>query len=120
MADSYREAGDFWSDVRLYLLPEFVPLLSQARDAIDRKAELFIEGGAANLDEIIEERDRLQQLVKGSGHQYRLNEEDFAGGLPYPARQTDVGGALRVGRGGGAERGGGSHRVVPPNPNPKL
>ena len=79
VADDYRMAGEFWADVSFYLLPEFVPLLSQARQAIDRKAELFIEGGAANLDDIIKQRDQLEQLTERSETGGRLNEKDFAG-----------------------------------------
>ena len=53
-------------------------MLSEARDAIDRKTDLFIESGAAQLDEIIAQRDRLESLKTESESDFPLSGAEIA------------------------------------------
>ena len=75
VAASYRAAGDAWQNLLDSLLPNDAPMLREAREAIDRKTALFIESGAARLDEIIAERDRLDSLKTASETDFPLSDE---------------------------------------------
>ena len=77
-AAQYRVAGEAWAALLDSLLPRNAPLLGEARDAIDRWTELFIESGAAELDEIISQRDRLESLKAESESDFPLNEGEIA------------------------------------------
>jgi hypothetical protein len=78
VADHYRSAGEAWQKLHDSLLPTDTPILSEARDAIDRKTTLFIESGAARLDEIIAERDRLDALKTACETDFPLGESEIA------------------------------------------
>lgn len=78
VAASYRIAGEAWQNVLDSLLPNHAPMLSEARDAIDRKTALFMESGAARLDEIIAERDRLDSLKTASETEFPLSESEIS------------------------------------------
>ena len=78
VAEQYREAGRAWLDLRISLLPTESPMLGDARQAIDRRSELFIESGAAHLDEIIAERDRLESLKTEAEKDFPLSDAETA------------------------------------------
>ncbi len=78
VATLYRAAGQAWQALHSGLLPANLPLLSDARQAIDRKTALFIESGAAQLDEIIAQRDRLEALKTQSESDFPLTDADIA------------------------------------------
>ena len=77
-AATYREAGAAWQSLLNSLLPPEAPMLGDARDAIDRRTELFIESGAAQLDQIIAQRDRLEGLKTESESDFPLSEAEIA------------------------------------------
>lgn len=77
-AAKYRQAGDAWQALHASLLPPEAPMLGDARAAIDRRTDLFIESGAARLDEIIAERDRLESLKTQSESDFPLSDAEIA------------------------------------------
>jgi len=77
-AGLYRAAGEAWQSLHASLLPEGLPMLGDARSAIDRKTALFIESGAEHLDEIIAERDRLEALKTEAESDFPLTDADIA------------------------------------------
>lgn len=77
VAALYRAAGQAWQALHASLLPAGLPMLSDAREAIDRKTALFIESGAAKLDEIIAQRDRLEALKTQSESDFPLTDADI-------------------------------------------
>jgi len=72
-----REAGAAWQSLLDSLLPQNAPLLSDARAAIDRRTSLFIESGAAQLDQIIDQRDRLEALKTESETDFPLSDAEI-------------------------------------------
>lgn len=78
VAALYREAGRAWQSLRDSLLPTDLPMLADARQAIDRKTALFIDSGAAQLDQIIAERDRLESLMAQSESDFPLSDDVVA------------------------------------------
>ena len=78
VAAQYRVAGDAWAALLDSLLPPDAPMLGDAREAIDRRTALFIESGAAQLDEIIECRDRLESLKTESESDFPLSDAAIA------------------------------------------
>ncbi|MDE2638360.1 MAG: DUF4872 domain-containing protein, partial [Chloroflexota bacterium] len=78
VAARYRIAGEAWQKLLDSLLPKDAPMLSEARDAIERKTALFMESGAARLDEIIAERDRLDSLKTASETDFPLSAGEIA------------------------------------------
>jgi len=77
-AEAYRVAGAAWQSLLDGLLPKAAPMLGDARDAIDRRTELFVESGAAHLDEIIAQRDRLEVLKTEAESDLPLSEGEIA------------------------------------------
>ena len=77
-AEAYRAAGAIWEGLLNNLLPLDAPVLSEARAAIDRKTDLFIESGAEHLDEIIACRDRLEALKTQAETDFPLTEGEIA------------------------------------------
>ncbi len=77
-AAQYRAAGEAWAALLDSLLPKQVPMLGDAREAIDRKTDLFIESGAAYLDEIIAQRDRLDSLKSEAERHFPLSDGEIA------------------------------------------
>lgn len=74
VAAMYRVAGKAWAAVHDSLLPTAAPMLSEAREVIDRKTALFIESGAARLAEIIACRDRLASLKTEAEGDFPLSD----------------------------------------------
>jgi len=78
VAAAYRIAAEAWAGLLNSLLPGDAPMLGEAREAIDNRTELFIESGAARLDEIIAQRDRLEALKAASEGDFPLSEAEIA------------------------------------------
>ncbi len=78
VADLYRVAGAAWEGLHGALLPDGLPMLEDARVAIDRKTTLFIESGAAHLDEIISYNQRLEALKTEAESDFPLSESEIA------------------------------------------
>ncbi len=77
VATLYRAAGDAWSELLDLLLPAEVPMLNQTRELIDRKTTLFIESGAAHLEEIIACRERLEALKTEAENDFPLSDDEI-------------------------------------------
>ena len=78
VAGAYRAAGQAWRALLDSLLPQASPMLGDARGAIDRRNALFIESGAARLDEIINQRDRLAALLTAAESDFPLSDDEIA------------------------------------------
>jgi len=78
VAAQYRSAGDAWAALLDSLLPQEAPILGFVRAAIDRRTELFIDSGSAQLDEIIGCRDRLEALKTESESDFPLSDAEIA------------------------------------------
>ena len=78
VAGKYRESAAAWQGLLNSLLPEDMPMLGNAREAIDRKTTLFIESGAAHLDEIIECNQRIDALKTEAKSDFPLSEAEIA------------------------------------------
>lgn len=74
----YRNAGEAWRGLLGALLPEGLPFLKAARDNIDRKTELFIEQGAAQLEEIIACNQRIEAAKTASESDFPMTEAEIA------------------------------------------
>ncbi len=74
----YRNAGEAWRGLLGALLPEAVPLLKDVRDNIDRKTDLFIEQGAAQLDEIVACNGRIEAAKAASESDFPMTEAEIA------------------------------------------
>ena len=60
------------------MLPDDVQILSEARNCIDLKTDLFINEGAAQLEKIIECNNRIEALKVESETDFPMNEADIA------------------------------------------
>ena len=78
VAALYRAAGGAWTALLNSLLPAELPMLQETRGAIDRKTTLFIENGAAHLDEIISYNQRLEALKTEAERDFPLSESEIA------------------------------------------
>lgn len=78
VAAKYRESAAAWEGLLNSLLPADAPMLGEARAAIDRKTALFIESGAAELDEIIACRDQLEAMKSEAETDFPLSEAEIA------------------------------------------
>ena len=78
VAAKYRESAAAWERLLNSLLPADLPMLGVARELIDRKTARFIESGAAHLDEIIAERDRLDSLKTASETDFPLSDGEIS------------------------------------------
>ncbi|MCY4071429.1 MAG: DUF4872 domain-containing protein [Chloroflexi bacterium] len=74
----YRNAGEAWRALLGALLPETVPFLSDVRANIDRKTDLFIEQGAAQLDEIVACNARIEAAKTASESDFPMTETEIA------------------------------------------
>ncbi len=77
VASLYQAAGEAWTGVLEALLPADAPLLGRARGLIDRTTELFVEQGAAQLDEIRACRDELAALHAQAESDFPLSESEL-------------------------------------------
>ncbi len=78
VAAKYRESAAEWEGLLNSLLPADAPMLGEARAAIDRKTALFIESGAAELDEIIACRDKLDAMKSEAETDFPLKDGEIA------------------------------------------
>ncbi len=74
----YRNAGEAWRALLGALLPEAVPFLKDVRDNIDRKTALFIEQGAAQLEEIVACNRRIEAAKTASESDFPMTEAEIA------------------------------------------
>ena len=74
----YRNAGKAWQGLLGALLPDSVPYLKDVRDNIDRKTSLFIERGAAKLDEIVACNERIEAAKTKSESDFPMTEAEIA------------------------------------------
>ncbi|MCY3780285.1 MAG: DUF4872 domain-containing protein [Chloroflexi bacterium] len=78
VAELYRAAGAAWEGLLMSLLPAGAPMLGEAREAIDRKTDLFIESGAEHLDEIVSCNERLDALKTEAEADFPLGDGEIA------------------------------------------
>jgi len=74
----YRRAGEAWRGLLGALLPEAVPFLSDVRGNIDRKTDLFVEQGAAQLEEIVACNERIEVAKTASESDLPMTEAEIA------------------------------------------
>ena len=74
----YRKAGEAWQGLLGALLPDNLPFLKDLRDNIDRKTNLFIEQGAARLDEIIVCNENIEAAKAASERDFPLTAAEIA------------------------------------------
>ena len=74
----YRQSAAAWEALLNSLLPAGAPLLGEARNLIDRKTELFIESGAARLDEIIACYQQLESLKSEAEDAFPLSGDEIS------------------------------------------
>ncbi len=74
----YRKAGEAWRGLLGALLPEAVPFLSDVRGNIDRKTDLFVEQGAAQLEEIVACNERIEVAKTASESDLPMTEAEIA------------------------------------------
>ena len=74
----YRNAGKAWQGLLGALLPDSVPYLKDVRDNINRKTSLFIEQGAAQLDEIVACNERIEAAKTKSESDFPMTEAEIA------------------------------------------
>ena len=78
VSEIYAAAGAAWEALLDSLLPLDAPMLGEARELIDRKTTLFIESGAANLDEIIACSEGLETLKTGAETGFTLGDGEIS------------------------------------------
>ncbi|MCY3833631.1 MAG: DUF4872 domain-containing protein [Chloroflexi bacterium] len=78
VAAQYRESGAAWERLLHSLLPADAPMLGAARELIDRKTALFIESGAAQLDEISACYQQLEALKAEAETDFPLSDGEIA------------------------------------------
>lgn len=78
VAGGYRQSARAWEGLLNSLLPAGAPMLGVAREAIDRKTELFIESGAAQLDDIRACYQELESLKTEAEDAFPLNDAEIA------------------------------------------
>ena len=78
VAALYREAAAAWERLLDSLLPVDAPMLGETRALIDRKTDLFIESGAAQLDEIRACYQRLEALKTEAESDFPLSAPEIA------------------------------------------
>ena len=78
VAALYRESAAAWERLLDCLLPKDAPMLGETRALIDRKTDLFIESGAAQLDEISACYQRLEALKTEAESDFPLSESEIA------------------------------------------
>jgi hypothetical protein len=74
----FRQSAEMWMALGRDFLPEDTPLLSESRQLIDRKHCLFLDEGAAKLDEIMEINARLEKLRSDSEREFPWDEAEYA------------------------------------------
>lgn len=77
-AAQYRAAGQAWEALLGALLPADLPMLSEVRDKIDLKTNLFIDKGAAELDQIIACNERIESLKVAAETDFPMSEAEIA------------------------------------------
>lgn len=78
VAARYRESAAAWGRLLDSLLPKDAPMLGETRDLIDRKTDLFIESGAAQLEEISACYQRLETLKTEAENDFPLSEAEIS------------------------------------------
>jgi hypothetical protein len=79
----FRQSAAAWTDLAALAAPEDVPLLGEARQLLQRRRTLFIEQGAASLDERQTINTRLNDLGAQAAKSFPLTEAETTG---YRAR----------------------------------
>jgi len=78
VAALYRESAAAWKRLLDSLLPKDAPMLNETRALVDRKTGLFIESGAAQLDEISACYQRLEALKTEAESDFPLSASEIA------------------------------------------
>ena len=75
-AARFRAAGESWDALGLALLPENVAPFKETRDLLERRDKLFVEQGAAALDEIRSCEQRLGEILDSMETDFPLTEAE--------------------------------------------
>jgi hypothetical protein len=87
-AQQFRMSAAAWSELAECLLPANVPLLHEAKTLLNRKRTLFIEHGAAHLDEIQAANQRLRELQKLAAADFPLSATQITAAQAQWAEQV--------------------------------
>jgi hypothetical protein len=77
-AGIFRESYSFWRQFAEALLPDDLPLLGESKQLIQRKHDLFVEGGDSALAEIKTINARLKELLARSETEFPLSPAEAA------------------------------------------
>jgi hypothetical protein len=77
-AEEFRASALAWHDLAAALLPDAVPLLEESRHLLQRRHTLFIEQGAARLDEIHQIDTRLAEIKAAASQSFPLTPSETA------------------------------------------
>jgi hypothetical protein len=77
-AGIFRESYSFWRQFAEALLPDDLPLLGESKQLIQRKQDLFVEGGDSALAEIKTINARLKELLARSETEFPLSPAEAA------------------------------------------
>jgi hypothetical protein len=75
-AEGFRAGALAWRDLAAALLPDGLPLLEDSRRLLQRRHTLFIEHGAAGLDEIHQIDDRLAEIKAAAAERFPLTPSE--------------------------------------------
>ena len=78
-AERFRESGRLWQELARALLPESIPLFSEARRLKDERRQLFQEKGGAAGAEIRAINARFETLRQEAGQNFPLSPQAAAG-----------------------------------------
>jgi hypothetical protein len=78
LAERYAELGREWTALANAALPDAVPLLAQAKQALIQKAELAASGGPGGALDVQACEARRDELAKQAGERFPLSDEEVA------------------------------------------
>ncbi len=75
-AARFRAAGDAWDKVGLALLPDEIAPFKETRELLERRERLFVDRGAAALEEIQAAENRLAEIRVSMKTDFPLTEQE--------------------------------------------
>ena len=88
VGEQFRVSSAAWRELATSLLPDNVPLFKEAREFSRHKHELFINRGAAAVDEIQKLEARLKEIKAAVNKKFPLTNEQVAALRAYVSEQV--------------------------------